>query len=122
MGEHRAKRKRVRKGTHSCWECRRRKVKCLLASPDDDICINCRRKGTQCVSQLDVADREEMRGSQQAQWLEADTRKTLASEHESRVYDSMANGYRGVVDPMGFQGAIASGLKVEQAIAFDDKY
>jgi hypothetical protein len=45
----RSKRRRVRKGTHSCWECRRRKVKCLLDSLD--ICNGCRRRGTKCISQ-----------------------------------------------------------------------
>lgn len=46
-----AKRRRLRKGTHSCWECKRRKVRCNFASPTDTICITCRRRGTKCVSQ-----------------------------------------------------------------------
>src|ERR1700748_2340507 len=46
-----SKRRRVRKGTHSCWECKRRKVKCRLASPEDTICIHCTRRGAQCISQ-----------------------------------------------------------------------
>ncbi|KAL4864889.1 hypothetical protein BDV12DRAFT_188616 [Aspergillus spectabilis] len=49
--EHASKRKRVRKGTHSCRECRRRKVKCTFASPNDATCIICRRRGTKCSSQ-----------------------------------------------------------------------
>ncbi|KAL5336876.1 hypothetical protein BJX70DRAFT_371373 [Aspergillus crustosus] len=51
--EHISKRTKVRKGTHSCRECRRRKVKCIFASPSDSICIICRRRGTQCISQGD---------------------------------------------------------------------
>ena len=49
-----AKRRRLRKGTHSCWECKRRKMKCTF---DDSltntttICTGCRRRGSQCVSQ-----------------------------------------------------------------------
>ncbi|KAH6626580.1 hypothetical protein B0J18DRAFT_365627, partial [Chaetomium sp. MPI-SDFR-AT-0129] len=44
-------RKRVRKGTRSCWECKRRKVRCVFASPSDTICSPCRRRKTGCVSQ-----------------------------------------------------------------------
>ena len=47
-----AKRRKVRKGTHSCWECRRRKVKCTFSSLDDAICITCLRRGTKCISQV----------------------------------------------------------------------
>lgn len=46
-----AKRRKVRKGTHSCWNCRRRKVRCIFALPDDTTCIMCRRRSTTCVSQ-----------------------------------------------------------------------
>ncbi|KAL3461718.1 hypothetical protein BJX64DRAFT_300084 [Aspergillus heterothallicus] len=44
------RRKVVRKGTRSCWECRRRKVKCL-PSPGASICAGCRERGTECLSQ-----------------------------------------------------------------------
>lgn len=47
------KRRKVRKGTHSCHECRRRKVKCIYATPDNIVCIVCERRGTKCVSQCD---------------------------------------------------------------------
>jgi hypothetical protein len=49
-----AKRRRIRKGTRSCWECKRRKVKCIYAdspSDNDAICMGCQRRGTKCVSQ-----------------------------------------------------------------------
>lgn len=49
--DHRAKRRKVRKGTHSCWECRRRKVKCIFAAPGDTFCIACTRRRSRCVSQ-----------------------------------------------------------------------
>lgn len=45
------KRRKVRKGTQSCWECRRRKVRCLFAAPDNVTCDHCIRRGTACVSQ-----------------------------------------------------------------------
>ncbi|KAF2502205.1 hypothetical protein BU16DRAFT_554278 [Lophium mytilinum] len=45
------KRRKLRKGTHSCWECKRRKIRCIFASPDDETCANCRRRGTACAGQ-----------------------------------------------------------------------
>ncbi|GAW17017.1 hypothetical protein ANO14919_064660 [Xylariales sp. No.14919] len=45
------KRRKVRKGTRSCWECRRRKIRCLYPSEDASICTNCESRGTNCVSQ-----------------------------------------------------------------------
>lgn len=49
--EQAAKRRKVRRGTRSCWECRRRKAKCTFSAPTDAVCITCRRRGTKCVSQ-----------------------------------------------------------------------
>ncbi|GAP84644.1 putative C6 zinc finger domain-containing protein [Rosellinia necatrix] len=46
-----AKRRKVRKGTRSCWECRRRKIRCIYASEDALICANCESRGANCVSQ-----------------------------------------------------------------------
>ncbi|KAL4735934.1 hypothetical protein BDV11DRAFT_208043 [Aspergillus similis] len=46
--------RKVRKGTHSCRDCRRRKVKCIFASTTDSTCVVCRRRGTRCVSQGDL--------------------------------------------------------------------
>ncbi|EPE04510.1 c6 zinc finger domain containing protein [Ophiostoma piceae UAMH 11346] len=46
-----ARRRKVRKGTHSCWECRRRKIRCQYSSADDIICIGCRSRGSSCRSQ-----------------------------------------------------------------------
>ena len=46
-----SKRRKVRKGTQSCWECRRRKVRCIFAATTNAICENCRRRGTACNSQ-----------------------------------------------------------------------
>ncbi|KAL7910615.1 hypothetical protein GGI35DRAFT_449210 [Trichoderma velutinum] len=45
------KRRKVRKGTRSCWECRRRKMKCIFGSPADTACISCKRRGAKCVDQ-----------------------------------------------------------------------
>ena len=49
-----AKRRRLRKGTHSCWGCKRRKMKCTFDDPLTNattICTGCRRRGSPCVSQ-----------------------------------------------------------------------
>jgi hypothetical protein len=49
--DHRVRKRRrsLRKGTHSCWACKRRKEKCSF--DDGDICTGCVRRGTECVSQ-----------------------------------------------------------------------
>lgn len=46
-----SKRRKLRKGTRSCWDCKRRKVKCSFESATDSVCIPCRRRGALCVSQ-----------------------------------------------------------------------
>lgn len=48
-----AKRRKLRKGTHSCWECKRRKMKCIFdpITNATSICNGCQRRGSQCVSQ-----------------------------------------------------------------------
>ncbi|CAM1511972.1 Fc.00g094850.m01.CDS01 [Cosmosporella sp. VM-42] len=45
------KRRKVRKGTRSCWECKGRKVKCTYMTPGDTVCDGCIRRGTSCISQ-----------------------------------------------------------------------
>lgn len=48
--DHEPKRRKVRKGTQSCWECKRRKVRCVFETTET-ICQNCRRRSTACISQ-----------------------------------------------------------------------
>jgi DNA replicative helicase MCM subunit Mcm2 (Cdc46/Mcm family) len=45
------KRRKVRKGTFSCWECKRRKMKCIPDSLTVFPCKSCQRRGSYCVSQ-----------------------------------------------------------------------
>ncbi|KAI9686302.1 MAG: hypothetical protein M1820_010658 [Bogoriella megaspora] len=45
------KRRKTRKGTRSCWECKRRKIRCIFTLPTDSSCSYCRRRGGKCVSQ-----------------------------------------------------------------------
>lgn len=51
LAEDEHRRKRVRKGTKSCWECKRRKVKCQLSYENVSICSGCLSRGTNCLSQ-----------------------------------------------------------------------
>ena len=45
------KRRKVRKGTQSCWECKRRKIRCQFVAKTDLICDGCKRRKTSCISQ-----------------------------------------------------------------------
>lgn len=45
------KRRKVRKGTISCWACNRRKVRCVFTLDTNTACDNCIRRKTSCVSQ-----------------------------------------------------------------------
>ena len=46
------RRRGLRKGTHSCWECKRRKMKCVFDPlVNATACNGCRRRGSPCVSQ-----------------------------------------------------------------------
>ncbi|CAI6304593.1 unnamed protein product [Periconia digitata] len=44
--------KKLRKGTRSCWECKRRKARCSLSQTQNvSVCDGCKRRGTRCISQ-----------------------------------------------------------------------
>ncbi|KAH8773442.1 hypothetical protein F5883DRAFT_413641 [Diaporthe sp. PMI_573] len=45
------KRRKIRRGTQSCWECKRRKTRCTFASPNEPTCDGCRSRKLKCVSQ-----------------------------------------------------------------------
>ncbi|KAK8165738.1 hypothetical protein BC567DRAFT_199897 [Phyllosticta citribraziliensis] len=44
-------RKRMRKGTHSCFECRRRKIRCIYSDDHPGQCTECFARGSRCVDQ-----------------------------------------------------------------------
>ncbi|KAI1264695.1 hypothetical protein F5Y18DRAFT_77032 [Xylariaceae sp. FL1019] len=46
-----AKRRKIRKGTTSCWECKRRKTRCTFRSSDDAVCVGCNQRGSKCLGQ-----------------------------------------------------------------------
>lgn len=43
--------RRIRKGTRSCWECKRKKIRCTFSIPTDSICDSCKRRGSSCIGQ-----------------------------------------------------------------------
>ncbi|KAI8944202.1 hypothetical protein F4801DRAFT_572556 [Xylaria longipes] len=45
-----AKRRKIRKGTRSCWECKRRKNRCTW-SGNEEKCDSCYHRGTRCIGQ-----------------------------------------------------------------------
>ncbi|KAF1845758.1 uncharacterized protein K460DRAFT_377112 [Cucurbitaria berberidis CBS 394.84] len=44
-------RKKMRKGTHSCFECRRRKIRCIFQADNPDVCSECFARGSRCIDQ-----------------------------------------------------------------------
>lgn len=86
VAESEAKRRKIRKGTKSCWECKKRKMKCVyadLSSPTDSeaICIGCQRRGFKCVSQeFEFVDRRE-----NIQHLERKGRHHMSGKDKDRV-------------------------------------
>ncbi|KIW04246.1 uncharacterized protein PV09_04551 [Verruconis gallopava] len=45
------KKRKLRKGTKSCWQCKRRKIRCSFASPHSVSCDGCTSRQLECVSQ-----------------------------------------------------------------------
>ncbi|KAI0555583.1 hypothetical protein F4679DRAFT_176371 [Xylaria curta] len=43
--------RKIRKGTTSCWECKRRKQRCHFEIDQSRVCVSCRRRGKNCVMQ-----------------------------------------------------------------------
>ncbi|KAI8720108.1 Zn(2)-C6 fungal-type domain-containing protein [Fusarium sp. LHS14.1] len=51
-------RKRMRKGTRSCTECRRRKIRCIFP-PSSSVCSHCSTRGSTCIDQNEGVDTTE---------------------------------------------------------------
>lgn len=45
------KRRRVRRGTQSCWECKRRKVRCTFVASSESACDGCKSRQVKCIGQ-----------------------------------------------------------------------
>lgn len=46
-----AKRRKLRKGTFSCWECKRRKTRCEFQPASSPVCVSCKCRKLPCISQ-----------------------------------------------------------------------
>ncbi|KAK4080947.1 transcriptional regulator family: Fungal Specific TF [Trichoderma harzianum] len=47
----RIERRKLRRGTTSCWECKRRKTRCYFEQSSSSACVSCKRRGSNCVLQ-----------------------------------------------------------------------
>ncbi|KAJ3528441.1 hypothetical protein NM208_g10197 [Fusarium decemcellulare] len=96
-----AKRRKVRKGTRSCWECKRRKTKCIFVLSEDATCIGCQRRRAPCISQHMPEDLAPVKGGNRH-----------LTERISRVEDLM-NGFLAdkevVAQVQGNRGLTTSG-------------
>ncbi|KAI0514465.1 hypothetical protein F5B22DRAFT_228746 [Xylaria bambusicola] len=88
------KRRRVRKGTRSCWECRRRKIRCIFPSEDSSTCANCETRGTSCVSQ-EFADEPASAPNQRVTQRLGRVEEMLEQLIEKIMPDSYTPGSRG---------------------------
>ncbi|OKL63480.1 hypothetical protein UA08_01964 [Talaromyces atroroseus] len=43
--------RKVRKGTRSCWECKRRKIRCIFPASGEAPCLCCQRRRVPCIGQ-----------------------------------------------------------------------
>lgn len=47
-----ARHRKLRKDTHSCWECKRRKMRCVFEpAVNPSVCYGCLRRGSACIGQ-----------------------------------------------------------------------
>ncbi|KAJ5620184.1 hypothetical protein N7510_004168 [Penicillium lagena] len=79
-------RKKIRKGTRSCWECKHRKVRCHFASDGDRSCRECLARGLLCRTQ-DLPEPENPRESDRASLNERLARVELLLERFLHRYD-----------------------------------
>ncbi|KAK9241589.1 hypothetical protein V1506DRAFT_196438 [Lipomyces tetrasporus] len=94
-----APRRTLRKGTHSCAECKRRKIRCYFDRTSAAVCVECHRRGSPCMSQefVDVPAPEDEdlreRLKRVEQMLEKVTEKlftqSLGSQHIASTAQSL---------------------------------
>ncbi|KAK7421233.1 hypothetical protein QQX98_002363 [Neonectria punicea] len=78
-------RRKVRKGTQSCWECKRRKTRCTFAVPTDSTCDGCKSRRTRCISQ-EFRDEGAMLAEKAGRLRQMETLvQQLASDQQLRV-------------------------------------
>ncbi|KAF2259087.1 hypothetical protein CC78DRAFT_476397 [Lojkania enalia] len=104
-----AKRRKVRKGTRSCWECKRRKVRCSFATPSDEVCVPCCRRGATCISQEfpeDLVQTESTRGqTDRIVRVETLLKKLVGAVNQHNSGDGVSNnGVVSTTDDSNTQG------------------
>ena len=57
--------RKIRRGTGSCWACKRRKVRCHYVSRSDRVCDGCKTRCIACVSQDYPEDSRKLDGNGQ---------------------------------------------------------
>ncbi|KAL7922337.1 hypothetical protein ACQKWADRAFT_320872 [Trichoderma austrokoningii] len=96
-GESVAKRRKIRKGTRSCWECKRRKIRCVFDNAAEDaLCVGCQRRGITCVSQ--EFPEEEQRGGRARQMGDRIVRVEALVEQLVRTVGSSRSAATGSPD------------------------
>jgi hypothetical protein len=111
-----AKRRKVRKGTHSCWECKRRKMKCVFSPITNATCIGCERRGSSCVSQ-EFSEDVSLAGDQ-ARHLESGIATAGTRQTDPRREIRMRSTANGRSQPNGSSPATPMGVVPSQYLAF----
>ncbi|KAF2868787.1 hypothetical protein BDV95DRAFT_499682 [Massariosphaeria phaeospora] len=99
--------RQVRRGTHSCWECKRRKTRCIFAKPSEAVCVGCRSRRTKCISQMFDEDLSAVRG--QADRLERI--ESLATQIQENVNGFNISEYP-LLSPLATEPALRTELLV----------
>ncbi|RWA10800.1 hypothetical protein EKO27_g4310 [Xylaria grammica] len=97
-----AKRRKIRKGTRSCWECKRRKNKCTYSTAGGEgRCDDCRSRGTRCIGQEFPEEQvtRERRGTNKSDENRLQRLETLVEELSRKVDASNACGHHTQLRP-----------------------
>ncbi|KAJ5697764.1 hypothetical protein N7488_011448 [Penicillium malachiteum] len=116
-------RKRIRKGTRSCWECmyspsKHRKVRCHYVSDGDSSCRECLIRGTVCRSQ-DLPEPENIRESERASLNDRLGHVESLLEKVLRRLDTLDDKEE---PPLGFQRSDASPQSIAISGTVDRKW
>ncbi|KAL7803965.1 hypothetical protein V8C43DRAFT_1530 [Trichoderma afarasin] len=83
----RIERRKLRRGTTSCWECKRRKTRCHFEQSSSSACVSCKRRGSKCVLQ----HIEECLGTQTAEQLNHHANAGERMEHLEGIVDQLVH-------------------------------
>ncbi|KAF2095104.1 putative C6 finger domain protein [Rhizodiscina lignyota] len=72
--------RRLRKGTKSCTECRRRKVRCTWSFDDAKSCRRCEERGSECIAQTFSAPAESRRLTSREKILQLESKVASLSK------------------------------------------